>query len=72
MTSSRACLHERARHARAAREGAVMSVTTLPKLVTEAEAYLRFADVLEAKELRRARAEGLIGFYRRKKKIILP
>lgn len=40
-----------------------MSLAVLPKLLTEAEAYRRFGDVLEAKELRRARAAGALGYY---------
>jgi hypothetical protein len=43
-------------------------VTELPQLLSEAEAYERF-QLLEDKELRRARAAREIGFYRRKNRI---
>ena len=43
---------------------------TLPDLLSEQEAYDRFSHVLEDKELRRARRDGAIGFYRRKGRIL--
>jgi hypothetical protein len=38
-------------------------------LISEAEAYQEYGRVLEDKELRRARAAGLLGYLRRKRKI---
>lgn len=47
-----------------------MLIDGLPKLISEADAYERWPELLEAKELRRARVEGKLGYYRRKKKIL--
>lgn len=41
-------------------------VIVLPTLITEQEAQKRFAQLLEDKELRRARQAGEIGYYKRK------
>lgn len=43
---------------------------TMGDLITETEAYEIYGDVLEDKELRRARQERRIGYLRRKRRIL--
>lgn len=45
-------------------------ILTMPLLLTEAEAYEVYGNFLQDKELRRARERRLIGYYRRKNKIL--
>lgn len=46
------------------------AVSELPKLVTEAEAYEVYGAVLQDKELRRARQARVIGYYKRRGKVL--
>ena len=45
------------------------NVSCLPELVNEREAYARYGHILEDKELRVARVNGTIGFFKFKNKI---
>ncbi|MCP5081136.1 MAG: helix-turn-helix domain-containing protein [Alphaproteobacteria bacterium] len=47
-----------------------MSIVEIPKLIGEDAAYARYPDVLQDKELRNARQEGKIGYYKRKGRIL--
>ena len=45
-------------------------ILALPKLISEADAYERFRDYLQDKELRRARTDGKLRFLRRRRKVM--
>jgi hypothetical protein len=48
----------------------VAEIAHLPELVTEAQAYELYGHVLQEKELRHARQSGLIGYYKRRGKVL--
>ncbi len=45
-------------------------ILALPKLIPEADAYERFRDYLQDKELRRARTDRKLRFLRRRRKVM--
>ena len=44
-------------------------IDDLPELISEAQAYELYRDILRDKDLRRARQKGEIGYYQRGRKI---
>lgn len=40
-----------------------------PRIISEADAHMRYKHLIEDKELRRARQNGELGYFRRKRRI---